>query len=77
MALIRGNGDFPCPVCLVAKQKMNTGAMGTLRTTESMKKVYEEAATIGLVKERNKFLQGYGLRYIKVCNMNLNCNFII
>jgi hypothetical protein len=76
MALIHGNGDVPCPVCLVAKEKMNTGAVGTLRTTGTMKGIYDQATPMGST-ERNKFLQGYGLRYVEVCHMNLIYDFII
>jgi hypothetical protein len=44
MALIRGaNSNFPCPVCLVPRGEMCMGGMSTGWTTETMKKVYDEA----------------------------------
>jgi hypothetical protein len=68
MALIRGtNGDFPCPVCLVPKPEIPLGKVYAIRTTRSMKKVYEEAQNIRTVAERHKHLQGYGLRDVSVC----------
>lgn len=74
MALIRGYGsDFPCPICLVPKEKMGDGEVHALRTTKTMKKVYGEAHELRTVEAREKHLKGYGLRGIKVCLMLKKC----
>jgi hypothetical protein len=68
MTLIQGvNSSFPCPVCLVAGEGMCKGTMGTLRTTESMKAIYQEAVRADSSESREDLLRGYGLRFIEVC----------
>ena len=68
MALIWGTTcDFPCPICLVPKGEMRQGVVYALRTTQSMKKVYDDACDMRTLAERDKYLQGYGLRGIPVC----------
>jgi hypothetical protein len=70
MALIRGTlGDLPCPVCLVPKTDIPQGKVYAVRTTRSMKKVYEDAQNMRTVVEREKYLQSYGLRDISVCEL--------
>lgn len=68
MALTRGtNSNFPCPVCLVPNEKLHEGVIYDLRTSESMEGVYNTAGAMRTAKDREKYLKGYGLRYIKVC----------
>ena len=68
MALIRGsNSDFPCPICLVSKEKMCKGRVYAVRTTKTMKEVYKKASKLKTVKDRETHLKKYGLRGIKVC----------
>lgn len=68
MALIRGHkGNRPCPVCFVLRDEMDTGAIGDLRTTETMKDIYERASAMDSVEERDDLLKDYSLRYIEVC----------
>jgi hypothetical protein len=70
MALTRGsNSNYPCPVCLVKKEKMCKGRVYAARTTQSMKKVYKKASKLKKAKEREKCLKEYGLRGIKVCSI--------
>lgn len=70
MALIRGTTcDFPCPKCLVPKEELQKGRVYAVRTTQTMKEVYEDACGMRTVAERQKYLQGYGLRSISVCAM--------
>jgi hypothetical protein len=69
MAAIRGiNSHFPCPTCLVPKDKLSSlSSEFPLRTTETMEAVYTsvEGATVG---ERNEALKAVGLRNVKVCH---------
>lgn len=68
MALIRGGGsNYPCPVCLVPKDQMCDGSTHPLRTSESMQRVYDEAAEMDTIKDREEHLKGYGLRFVEVC----------
>jgi Plavaka transposase len=71
IALIRGiNSKFPCPICLVpGDQLTNLTDKFTLRTTESMKNVYDEAQLLNAT-EREKLLKEYGLRNVKVTTSN-------
>ena len=72
MALVRGaKSKFPCPVCLVPAEGMCTGALGTLRTAETMKQVYHEAEEME-TEEREKLLKSHGLRYVMVCWMSFH-----
>jgi len=67
MALIRGHkGNRPCPVCLVLRDEMDTGKIGDLRTTETMKEIYEKASAMHSAEEKDDFLKDYGLRYVEV-----------
>ena len=67
MALTRGTTcDFPCPICLVPKLEMHKGTVYPIRTTQSMKKVYEDACKMRTAAEAEKHLQGHGLREILV-----------
>lgn len=68
MSLIRGGhqSDFPCPVCLVPNAHMSDGSTHPLRTSKSMQKVFNEAAAMATKAEQDKYLQGYGLRDVKV-----------
>jgi len=66
MALIRGvNSKCPCPICLVPDTQMSDGSTHTLRTSENMQKVYNEAQTMSSV-EREDHLKKYGLRNVEV-----------
>jgi len=68
MALICGHrGNRPCPVCLVLRDEMDTGKIGDLRTTETMKEIYEKASAMDSVEEMDDRLKDYGLRCIEVC----------
>ena len=67
MVLTRGTTcDFPCPICLVPKLEMHNGTVYPIRTTQSMKKVYEDACEMRTVAESEKHLQGHGLQEILV-----------
>jgi hypothetical protein len=68
MALIRGAlCDFPCPICLAAKEKLFDGKVYAIRTTQSMKKVYEDAQQLRTAKAKEVLFKSHGLRDIKVC----------
>ena len=68
MALTRGkDSGFPCPVCLVPGNQMCTGAVGDLRTTESMQQIYNRADSMSSADEREKLLKSYSLRHVQVC----------
>ena len=70
MALNRGtNCKFPCTVCLVPKPEMSKGIVCALRTTETMKKVYNTAREADTADESEKYLQSFGLRDIEVCGL--------
>jgi hypothetical protein len=70
MALTRGtNSDFPCPVCLVPKEEMCKGVVYALRTTETMKEVYNEAMEVETAKEKEEILKSAGLRGVEVCGL--------
>lgn len=67
MALTRGTkSKFPCPVCLVPREGMCEGALGTLRTTETMKKIYHQADGMESTSQEELLMQ-HGLRYVEVC----------
>ena len=68
MALIRGiNSHFPCPVCLVPAEKLfDLSITFPLRTTETMRAVYETANEAGSVADKEAILKEYGLRDVKV-----------
>jgi len=68
MALIRGiNSHFPCPVCLVPAEKLSDLSLSfQLRTTETMRAVYETANKADSAAEKEAILKGYGLRDVKV-----------
>lgn len=67
MALTRGaKSKFPCPVCLVPSEELHDGVVYDSRTTESMQQVYDTADEMTTAAEREKYLQGFGLRYIEV-----------
>ena len=73
MALTHGkNGDFPCPICLVPRDVMCTGAVGDLRTTESMREIYKMASEMDTAREREELLKGYSAQYIEVCKTHIN-----
>ena len=77
MGLTRGkNGDFPCPICLVPRGMMCTGAVGDLRTTEDMREIYNMASKMDTAREREELLKGYSTRYIEVCKVYINQWFI-
>ncbi|KAF8152414.1 hypothetical protein B0H34DRAFT_861710 [Crassisporium funariophilum] len=67
MALIRGrNGHFPCPVCLIPGECLsNLSQTYPLRTTETMKAVYERAQEVRTVAEKEHILKGYSLCDVK------------
>jgi hypothetical protein len=67
IALIRGtNSKFPCPICLVPNDQLtNLTDKFALRTTELMKKVYDEAQLLNLT-EREQLLKEHGLRNVEV-----------
>jgi hypothetical protein len=68
MALTRGSSsNFPCPICLVPKEKMSKGKVRTSRTTKSMKEVYKKAGKLKRAEDREALLKDCGLRGIKVC----------
>ena len=70
MALTRGkDSGFPCPVCLVPKNQTCTGAMGDLRTTESMERIYKSAKAMDSADERENLLKSYSLRDVEVCKV--------
>lgn len=68
MALIRGvNSNFPCPVCLIpGDQLTDLSTNYTLRTTESMKKIYDDAQNLNATQREN-LLKAHGLRDVSVC----------
>ncbi|TFK18535.1 hypothetical protein FA15DRAFT_709784 [Coprinopsis marcescibilis] len=67
-AAIRGiNSKCPCPICLVPGDELDQiSKMYPLRTTEEMKRVYDEAQACETLKDRNETLMRVGLRDIKV-----------
>ena len=69
MALIRGSkGDFPCPVCLVPRDRqhvLNPNEVYELRTNNNMKEVYNTAQTLKS-EDANALLQRHGLRNVEV-----------
>lgn len=68
MTLIRGvNALFPCPVCLVPKDMLwKMAETFPLRTTESMKAVFEGAQNCRLAEEKDDLLKSSGLRDVQV-----------
>ncbi|KAF8812136.1 hypothetical protein BYT27DRAFT_7221243 [Phlegmacium glaucopus] len=66
IALIRGiNSKFPCPICLVPGNELtNLTDKFALRTTETMKKVHDEAQLLNAT-EREQLLKDHGLRNVK------------
>ncbi|EPQ59138.1 hypothetical protein GLOTRDRAFT_103193 [Gloeophyllum trabeum ATCC 11539] len=73
MALIRGfRGLCPCPICLVPADKLNDiSQTHELRTTATMRRVYESAKNMKRV-DAEKLLKSYGLRaafnvFWKIC----------
>lgn len=68
MALIRGSMcDFPCPICLAAKDKLYDGKVYAIRTIKNMKEVYEKAQGLKTAKAKEALFKDHGLRDIKVC----------
>jgi len=71
MTLTRGaKCNFPCTVCLVPIEELSKGMVYALRTTKTMKEVYNEAVLM-LVEDRNNLLKCYGLRNVEVCKLLL------
>ena len=69
MTLNRGsNCNFPCPVCLVPNEELSKGKVYALCTTNTMKKVYNEAIEM-LADDRNDLLKSYGLQNVEVCKL--------
>lgn len=68
MALIRGlNSHRPCPVCLIPGDCLSDlSETYPLRTTETMRAIYEEAQEARTVVEKQELLKEYGLRNVKV-----------
>jgi len=68
MALIRGlNSHRPCPVCLIPGDCLSDlSETYPLRTTETMRAVYEEGQQARTVAEKQEILKEYGLRDVKV-----------
>ena len=69
MALIRGGvfSLYPCPRCLVHKDKLgDLSKTAELRTEERMKEVLETARSQRLRTEKEEILKGYGLRDVDV-----------
>lgn len=69
MALIRGaKGHFPCPICLIPREKLSDLLISyPLRTTETMRAVYETANEADMAAEKEIILKGSSLRDVKVC----------
>ncbi|TFK18477.1 hypothetical protein FA15DRAFT_253053 [Coprinopsis marcescibilis] len=67
MAAIRGtNSKCPCPICLVPGDELNQlSKTYPLRTTEEMKRVYEEAQMCQTLEAKNEILMKVGLRDIE------------
>lgn len=60
--------NFPCPRCLVHKDDLHKITKSfTLRTTETMKQVYDNALSATTNTAREKILQGAGLHLTEVC----------
>jgi len=72
MALIRGaKGHFPCPICLIPREKLSDLSISyPLRTTETMRAVYETANEANTAAEKEIILKGSSLRDVKVCPWN-------
>lgn len=70
MALIRGlNSHFPCPVCLVPGDKLSDLSIShPLRTTETMRAVYETANEANTAADKEAILKEYSLRGVEVCH---------
>ena len=68
MALIQGvNSHYPCPVCLVPSEDLsNLSKIYPLRTTETMKEVYETAQRAETMAAKEAVLKEYGLRNVEV-----------
>lgn len=73
MAAIRGvNSLFPCPICLVPEAELlDLGEKYPLRTTQTMKKVVEEASEMRTAAEAEAHLKAHGLRPITVMPCSL------
>ena len=70
MALTRGTkSNFPCPVCLVPKEEMHRGVIGSLHTTETMREIYNEAMEMSTAEQCEALLKSFSLCGIEVCEM--------
>ncbi|RXW22756.1 hypothetical protein EST38_g3097 [Candolleomyces aberdarensis] len=67
MAAIRGMGSaYPCPVCLIPLEEFpGLSKKYPLRTSESMKKIYDDANNDRTVAEREALLKAVGLRNVE------------
>ena len=68
MALVWGfRSLYPCPVCLVpAADLSNLSKDFPLRTTETMRDVYNAAQSARTAEEKENILKEYGLRDVEV-----------
>ncbi len=76
MSLIHSrSGDFPCNICLVHKdQQSNLQETYLLQTNTSMQEVIKDTKKLKMAKDRNNYLQQFGLQNIQV---SLNNNILI
>jgi hypothetical protein len=59
--------NFPCPKCLVPRDQLHDLLeSSTMRTTECMRRVFEEAQTKGTKAEKEKLLRDFGIHDVKV-----------
>ncbi|KAK0184650.1 hypothetical protein F5146DRAFT_1006378 [Armillaria mellea] len=67
MSLIHsGSSDFPCNICLILKdQQSNLQETYPLRNNTSMQAVIKDAKKLKTAKDRNNYLQQFGLRDIQ------------
>ncbi|KAJ2932117.1 hypothetical protein H1R20_g4995, partial [Candolleomyces eurysporus] len=67
MAAIRGMGSaYPCPVCLIPLEELpGLSKKYPLRTSESMKQIYDDANDKRTVVEREALLKAVGLRNVE------------
>ncbi len=77
MTLTRGvRAHYPCPVCLAPLSTLlDLSINHPLRTTESMKEIYEQACLLSAEKAED-LLKSYGLRKVPVSN-EIELSFIL
>jgi hypothetical protein len=69
IALTRGvKANHPCPTCLVARKDiLNLSKHSTLRTSQNMRAILEEARSMNATDRENR-LKGVGLQDVQVCS---------